>query len=1076
MSTSFMPELVDTKNIPQSAWRYTPILPLVFGMELSYMEQIAKLMQKVNEVIANDNNQNINFAALVEAFKAWEEYLNTQTIPDGAVTTPKLADGAVTTEKLSAMAVIAEHIADYCITARKIAENSISTEKIKDKAITGAKIDDGAIEGKHIKGGSITYAELDNQAVEADNLAVAAVTASKIAPHSIVTEHFEEGVVDTNAIGAQAVTAEKIANGAISKNHLAQFMAEQWNDFVKVIGGLENGNGDFTVNKMEVINYLNLAAQCVVNCGTAILHNLGTPVSDSDAATKKYVDERVGVANIGPLSVTSDKLATGAVTTAKIDNGAVTSAKLDSSGVQLPNGSTGSGITGNEASNVDADLLATIGSVISYVNFLLSSGANPDIKVGALTVNGNFSLPKSSAVNFGANLIHNVGEPKSETDAATKKYVDDRLGESDNNNTGSNEQYNAHSYDVTGDGITNDAPALNALVALVHDNGGGTIYLPKGTYMLDEPILWASNVSLRGEGMGLAVLKPRQSEGVGEGFAAIRGMTFSADAPCVNCTFEQFTIDGSEMNITEYTSWPKGINIHYMNNPVFRDLEIRNTCATGLGVDQLANGVIDHVVCINCGRSWASTGAEQNAGGAGIGIGTNSMDGESLIIQNCVADGCGNYGIFLENQGHSTPTKPESHVIANNIVRNGRNHGIIVKGDANVVVGDNVVLDNAGDGLAVLENNGYVTEHIMFSNNLVQGNGNGFRLESNGVCQDITLSGNVFSSNNNGIVLNTDTTELSLIGNTVKGSAVGLTVRGVHTDTAVRNNALYKNTVSKVFSGSFSGDTSENDYVLSPGPEAIAFEHGNYSIPVGGVLPLSVEYTPSNVSGLVTYFVDRPEIARVEGSSLVALSEGNVVVTASCGVLTASATVVVSVPADLSAYTRLNYIQSSGGQYINTGFVPNSNTRVLAKTTHDGLDPARTICGTRTASMNKEFDLRCYNQFYYGSSLVSTGVIHTGAADINKNVLRLNGTLAGVAQPEEFACEYPLYIFALNGAGTALSNTMATMKLYYLHIYDGSTVVRAMLPVRRKSDGTVGLVDALTGTFYPNLGSGSFTA
>lgn len=557
--------------------------------------------------------------------------------------------------------------------------------------------------------------------------------------------------------------------------------------------------------------------------------------------------------------------------------------------------------------------------------------------------------------------------------------------------------YHAWYNGAKGDGVTDDSPALNALVTLVHEAGGGTIYLPKGVYMLDAPILWKSNVSLVGEGMGLAILKTRQAAGVGEGFAAIRGLTFSKEEPCTNCTFEQFTIDGEEMQITEYTSWPKGINIHFMDKSVFRDIEIRNTYATGLGVDHLRNSVVDHVVCINCGRSWTGNGVEQNVGGAGIGIGSNCMEGESLIVQNCVADSCGNYGIFFEKQGHTYPGKAEGHVIANNVVRNGRNHGIVVKGDANVVVADNVVFGNANDGLAVLENNGFVTEHIMFSNNLVRGNGNGFRLESDGVCRDITLSGNVFNGNENGIVLNTDTTELSLIGNTIKNSTTALTVQCVHTDAVIRNNVIYKNTVGESIYGTFTGDTSQNDLY----------------------------------------------------SDLV----------------------------DLSAYTRLEYIQSNGTQYINTGFTPDSNTRVMARTWNDyALDVLiYAICGTRTASKVKEFDLRCSGQFYYGSSLVNTGVSHSGTVDFNKNALTVNNVSAGVAPTEAFKCEYPLYIFALNGAGTALSNTMAAMKLYYLNIFDGDTMVRAFVPVRRKSDSAVGLVDTLTGEFYENLGSGSFT-
>ena len=637
--------------------------------------------------------------------------------------------------------------------------------------------------------------------------------------------------------------------------------------------------------------------------------------------------------------------------------------------------------------------------------------------------------------------------------------------------------YVATKHGANGDGVTDDAPALNALVTLVHDAGGGTIYLPKGVYMLDAPILWKSNVSLRGEGMGLAILKTRQGPGISEGFAAIRGLTFSKEEPCTNCTFEQFTIDGEEMQITEYTSWPKGINIHFMDKSVFRDIEIRNTCATGLGVDHLRNSVVDHVVCINCGRSWTGNGVEQNVGGAGIGIGSNCMEGESLIVQNCVADGCGNYGIFFEKQGYTYPGKAEGHVIANNVVRNGRNHGIVVKGDVNVVVADNVVFGNANDGLAVLENNEFVTEHIMFSNNLVQGNGNGFRLESDGICRDITLSGNVFNGNANGIVLNTDTTELSLIGNTIKNSATALTVRGTHADTVIRNNIVYKNTAGEVISGSFTGDTSQNDYIAAVGPDAIAFTEERYRIIAGGTLPLSIAFTPAGTSGFVTYSVDNAAIAKIEGNSLVGLSAGSAVLTATCGNLTATAPVTVVAEADLSAYTRLEYIQSSGTQYINTGFTPDSNTRVMARTWNNyALDVLNyVICGTRTASKVKEFDLRCSSQFYYGSSMVETGVSHSGTVDLNKNALRANGTLVGTAPAESFECDYPLYIFALNGAGTALSNTMAAMRLYELNIFDGGTMERAFIPVRRKSDGAVGLVDGLTGVFYGNSGTGSFT-
>lgn len=409
----------------------------------------------------------------------------------------------------------------------------------------------------------------------------------------------------------------------------------------------------------------------------------------------------------------------------------------------------------------------------------------------------------------------------SPTEISTLDALEERIKALENNGNGCSQTdsekiyYNAKIHGAKGDGVTDDSPALNALVQTVHDAGGGTIWLPKGTYMLDSPIIWASNVSLRGEGIGISVLKTRQAAGVGEGFAAIRGRKvthFTADNPCENATFEQFSIDGSEMNITQYTSWPKGINIHYMRNSVFRDLEIRNTKATGLGIDMLENVTIDGIFLYNCGAGAYVDNAEINEGGAGIGIGTWGMPQESFIVRNCVADGCGRYGIFLERQGGTSDDCVANYIIANNIVKNGRKHGIVVKGGSRVNVTGNVVYNNAQYGMAVLENNGFLTDVVKFSGNMSYDNGVGFAVDTEDAeAEDIFCEENVISGCDTGVLVRSSVDGLMIARNTIKRCTKPVVIEGGSQNNFVyRDNILLDNGSQPRTTATFTGST---DYI-----------------------------------------------------------------------------------------------------------------------------------------------------------------------------------------------------------------------------------------------------------------------
>lgn len=182
-------------------------------------------------------------------------------------------------------------------------------------------------------------------------------------------------------------------------------------------------------------------------------------------------------------------------------------------------------------------------------------------------------------------------------------------------------------------------------------------------------------------------------------------------------------------------------------------------------------------------------------------------------------------------------------------------------------------------------------------------------------------------------------------------------------------------------------------------------------------------------------------------------------------------------------YTRYDYIQSSGTQYINTGFRPNQNTRVLISynllSTSGATAPifgART--GNGSANSASKFFWRIsttawrmdYNTHNYQVSGTTTGD-HT--VDYDKNTVEIDGQLYRPFSAETFQANCPLLIFAGNNGGTPDSR-MAHLRLYSCQVYDNGTLIRDFVPCANPS-GTLGVYDLVGGQFYPNAGSGVFT-
>lgn len=180
-----------------------------------------------------------------------------------------------------------------------------------------------------------------------------------------------------------------------------------------------------------------------------------------------------------------------------------------------------------------------------------------------------------------------------------------------------------------------------------------------------------------------------------------------------------------------------------------------------------------------------------------------------------------------------------------------------------------------------------------------------------------------------------------------------------------------------------------------------------------------------------------------------------------------------------NGYTRLTHIESNGTQYIDTGFKPSNNTRVVMDAQLTSGASSQFLFGTRTSSATVNFNVLTnstteFRSDYGESKLNTTAVALTSrvTVDKNKNVCKINSTTI-TNSTSTFQCSLNLFLFAANNGGSAAY--FGKVKHYSCQIYDNGTLVRDYVPCINSS-GVAGLYDLVTSAFFGNSGSGSFVA
>jgi len=179
-------------------------------------------------------------------------------------------------------------------------------------------------------------------------------------------------------------------------------------------------------------------------------------------------------------------------------------------------------------------------------------------------------------------------------------------------------------FGAIGDGVTDDTKAIQSAIDNVHSQGGGTVYIPAGTFVITKHLKFYANMTLEGASQEATIIKQTGDEGHLSG-------TDASNSSIRNITFLGMGID----------TGTGGVGFGRLNNDNTEALNIMNVtikdCASGLSV------------------STPITSTFTNVRVQGIADSAFSFygSGTSVVMSNCYALTCTKAGFNLDQLNYS---------------------------------------------------------------------------------------------------------------------------------------------------------------------------------------------------------------------------------------------------------------------------------------------------------------------------------------------------------------------------------------------------------------------------------------
>ena len=179
-----------------------------------------------------------------------------------------------------------------------------------------------------------------------------------------------------------------------------------------------------------------------------------------------------------------------------------------------------------------------------------------------------------------------------------------------------------------------------------------------------------------------------------------------------------------------------------------------------------------------------------------------------------------------------------------------------------------------------------------------------------------------------------------------------------------------------------------------------------------------------------------------------------------------------------NGYTKLEYIESTGTQYISTGITPTENTKVVIEFNSSnfsgvvfGQDGGYKVNAFMFAMTVVVFDSTKKD------ISISANAKHT--VQVAPKAFKVDNGSSQYIYANKVNAAYPMFLFGNNRNGK-FSEGVA-MKLYSFKVYENDVLIADYIPCRNDNTtgiyvGAIGLWDDVNNLFYTNSGTGTFIA
>lgn len=180
-----------------------------------------------------------------------------------------------------------------------------------------------------------------------------------------------------------------------------------------------------------------------------------------------------------------------------------------------------------------------------------------------------------------------------------------------------------------------------------------------------------------------------------------------------------------------------------------------------------------------------------------------------------------------------------------------------------------------------------------------------------------------------------------------------------------------------------------------------------------------------------------------------------------------------------SEYQQVEYIESTGTQWIDSGVIGNSNTKIVSKLSFNPNVDVQIMGSGWLADQRINFGKRTGNNTYsiaigswLNSSITLDNNYHLIEVDVPNKIGKIDNETLDFSSYSYTGENQNIGIFARIRTGDV--DYYCNSKCKTFQIYDNNVLVRNFIPCYRKSDNEIGLYDLVTKSFYTNQGTGTF--